>query len=93
MFPDLPTIAEAGVPGLRRADLERHRRAGQDAARDRDAAQRGDQRALASPAFIERFGKIGDEPAGGLPEEFGETIRVELAKWADVVKRSGAKLE
>ena len=42
---------------------------------------------------IDRFGKIGDEPAGGLPEEFGETIRVELAKWADVVKRSGAKLE
>jgi tripartite-type tricarboxylate transporter receptor subunit TctC len=49
-------------------------------------------RALVSPAFVERFGKIGDEPAGGTPEEFGETIRVELAKWADVVKRSGAKL-
>ena len=50
-------------------------------------------KALASPAFIDRFGKIGDEPAGGLPEDFAETIRVELAKWADVIKRSGAKLE
>jgi tripartite-type tricarboxylate transporter receptor subunit TctC len=50
-------------------------------------------RALASPAFIDRFGKIGDEPAAGSPEDFGETIRVELAKWADVIKRSGAKLD
>jgi tripartite-type tricarboxylate transporter receptor subunit TctC len=49
-------------------------------------------RALKSPAFIDRFGKIGDEPAGGPPEAFAETIRIELAKWADVVKRSGAKL-
>ena len=51
------------------------------------------QAALVSPAFVERFGKIGDEAAGGTPEAFGETIRVELAKWADVVKRSGAKLQ
>jgi tripartite-type tricarboxylate transporter receptor subunit TctC len=36
---------------------------------------------------------IGDEPAGGTPEEFGALIRNELAKWADVIKRSGAKLE
>ena len=36
---------------------------------------------------------IGDEPAGGTPEEFGEMIKVDLAKWKDVVERSGAKLE
>jgi tripartite-type tricarboxylate transporter receptor subunit TctC len=50
-------------------------------------------RAMTSPAFMERFGQIGDEPGGGPPEEFADTIRTELAKWADVVKRSGAKLE
>jgi len=34
-----------------------------------------------------------DEPAGGSPEEFAATIRKDSAKWADVVLRSGAKLD
>jgi tripartite-type tricarboxylate transporter receptor subunit TctC len=50
-------------------------------------------RAIASPAFVQRFGAIGDEPAGGTPEEYGELIRHELAKWADVIRRSGATLD
>ncbi len=50
-------------------------------------------RAIRSPAFVERFGSIGDEPAGGTPEEFADTIRSDLAKWKTVVERSGAKLE
>ena len=31
-------------------------------------------RAISTPAFKERFGAIGDEPAGGRPEEFAATI-------------------
>ena len=50
-------------------------------------------RAIQTPAFMERFGSIGDEPAGGTPEEFAETITRDFAKWKDVVQRSGAKLE
>ena len=50
-------------------------------------------RAIATPTFIQRFGVIGDEPASGPPEEYGALISHELAKWADVVKRSGAKLD
>jgi tripartite-type tricarboxylate transporter receptor subunit TctC len=48
---------------------------------------------LASEAFKEKFAKIGDEPGGGTPEEFAATIRTDSAKWADVIKRSGARLE
>ena len=50
-------------------------------------------RAVSTPAFKERFGQIGDEPAGGTPEEFAAMMRVELAKWKDVVQRSGAKMQ
>ena len=32
-------------------------------------------KALVSEAFKEKFVKIGDEPAGGTPEEFAETIK------------------
>jgi tripartite-type tricarboxylate transporter receptor subunit TctC len=92
MFPDTPTVAEAGVPGY---DAPTWSGIVGPAKMPRAVVMRLNEainKALTSPAFIERFGKIGDEPAGGPPEAFGETIRVELAKWADVVKRSGAKL-
>src|SRR5438034_626449 len=50
-------------------------------------------RAIVSPMFKARFGEIGDEPADGTPEEFAEVIRRDSAKWAEVVKRSGAKID
>jgi tripartite-type tricarboxylate transporter receptor subunit TctC len=92
-FPELPTIAEAGVPGyeagtwtgiiapagLPPAVLARLNLAVNDAIR--------------SPVFKERFSQIGDEPAGGTPAEFAETIRRESARWGEVVRRSGAKID
>jgi tripartite-type tricarboxylate transporter receptor subunit TctC len=92
-FPDVPTIAEAGVPGysaptwtgligpagLPPAILEKL-----------NAAV---NRAIHAPGFVERFSKIGDEPAGGTPKEFADTIAKDTAKWKDVVERSGAKLD
>jgi tripartite-type tricarboxylate transporter receptor subunit TctC len=91
-FPDLPTIAET-VPGydagtwsgvIAPAGLPRP---------ILDKLNAAINRALATPAFTERFGQIGDEPAGGTPEEFAATIAKDSAKWADVVKQSGAKLD
>jgi tripartite-type tricarboxylate transporter receptor subunit TctC len=92
-FPELPTVAEAGVPGyaaptwsgvigpigIPRTIVEKLNAA--------------INRAIRTPAFMERFALIGDEPAGGTPEEFGETIRKDSAKWKDVVQRSGAKFD
>ena len=92
-FPDVPTIAEAGVSGysaptwtgligpagLPPAVLEKL-----------NAAV---NRAIRAPGFIERFSKIGDEPAGGTPKDFADTIARDTAKWKDVVARSGAKLD
>jgi tripartite-type tricarboxylate transporter receptor subunit TctC len=92
-FPDVPTVAEAGVPGysaptwsgvIAPAGLPKPILAKLSAALNK---------AVRSPLFLERFGSIGDEPAGGTPEEFAETIKVDLTKWKGVVERSGAKLE
>ncbi len=92
-FPDLPTIARNGVPGydagtwsgvIAPAGLPRP---------VLDKLNAAINRAISTPAFKERFGQIGDEPAGGSPEDFVETIRKDSAKWADVVRRSGAKLD
>ncbi|HKC43766.1 MAG TPA: tripartite tricarboxylate transporter substrate binding protein [Burkholderiales bacterium] len=92
-FPDLPTIAEAGVPGyeagtwtgvIAPAGLPRP---------ILDRLNAAINAAIRSPLFTERFAQIGDEPAGGTPEEFAELIRRDSAKWAEVVRRSGAKID
>src|SRR5580658_1931808 len=92
-FPDLPTIAEAGVPGyeagtwtgvIAPAGLPRP---------IVDKLNAAINRAIASETFKARFAQIGDEPAGGTPEDFARLIAADSAKWADVVKRSGAKIE
>jgi tripartite-type tricarboxylate transporter receptor subunit TctC len=48
---------------------------------------------LATPEMQERLQKAGAETRPGTPAEFGTFIRDEKARWAKVVKDSGAKFE
>jgi tripartite-type tricarboxylate transporter receptor subunit TctC len=91
-FPDLPTIGES-VPGylaptwtgvIAPAGVPRP---------VVDKLNAAINQAIKSESFKEKFAKIGDEPGGGTPEEFAATIKADSAKWADVIQRSGAKLE
>ena len=92
-FPDLPTIAEAGVPGYEAATWSGVIGPAGMSRAVVDRLNTAVNRAIVSPVFKARFGAIGDEPAGGTPEEFAEVIRKDSAKWAEVVKRSGAKID
>lgn len=92
-FPDLPTVAEAGVSGyaaptwsgvIAPAGIPRP---------VVDRLNAAINKAIQSQAFLERFAMIGDEPAGGSPEEFAAVIARDSAKWADVVKRAGVRLD
>ena len=92
-FPEVPTVAEAGVPGYEAATWTG---VIGPAGMPRAIVLRLNaaiNQAIAAPSFLARFAQIGDEPAGGTPEEFAETIRRDSAKWAEVVKRSGAKID
>jgi len=92
-FPDLPTVAEAGVPGY---EAPTWSGVIAPAGVPRPIVEKLNaaiNRAISSPAFRERFAQIGDEPAGGTPEEFAELIRTDSAKWAEVVRRSGARID
>jgi tripartite-type tricarboxylate transporter receptor subunit TctC len=46
--------------------------------------------ALRTPEIKTRMAEIGLTPAGSTPEAFDNFIRVEIDKWAAVVKSSGA---
>jgi len=92
-FPDLPTIAESGVPGY---DAGTWTGVIAPARLPRpivDKLNAAINQAIQSPNFKARFAQIGDEPAGGTPEDFVKVIAADSAKWKDVVERSGAKFE
>jgi tripartite-type tricarboxylate transporter receptor subunit TctC len=92
-FPDLPTIAEAGVPGYEAGTWTGVIAPAGVPRPIIDKLNAGINRAIRSPIFRERFAQIGDEPAGGMPEDFAAVIRSDSAKWADVIRRSGARIE
>jgi tripartite-type tricarboxylate transporter receptor subunit TctC len=92
-LPQVPTIAESGVPGYNvtgwygfyapaatSADIVR-----------RLYAEAG--RALNSPEVKEKLIKTGNEPIVSSPEEFTAFMRTEITKWARVAKDSGLRID
>jgi tripartite-type tricarboxylate transporter receptor subunit TctC len=50
-------------------------------------------RALRSEGMRQFYANVGDEPAGGTPEEFAALIAADSQKWGEVIKRAGIRLE
>jgi len=93
VLPDVPTIGESGFPGYAFTSWY-----GVLAPRgtpfERVVALNGHFRnALRAPEIAERFARDGTEVIAGTPGEFGRYLRIELAKWARVVKDAGLKAE
>lgn len=91
--PDLPTVAEAGVPGYEASTwFSVMAPAGTPAeavtrlnAEVNAILQMGDVR--------ERLDTLGAEPMGGTPADVAALIRADLAKWAEVVKAANIRIE
>ncbi len=93
VLPDVPTIAEAGVPGYDTAvwwgllgpagmpaDLT--------AKISKDCAA-----ALHAPAVRQRLDNLGAAVAGSTPAEFAKLIRADYEKWGPIIKAAGIKAE
>jgi tripartite-type tricarboxylate transporter receptor subunit TctC len=92
-FANLPTVAEAGVPGF---DVAAWAGVVVPAGVPKAIVARLNaevNKALASPAAGGRLPDLGLQLAGGTPEQFAAHIRNETARWADVVKRAGVKVD
>ena len=90
-LPDIPTVAESGVPGFEAVSWNGVMTpAGVPAAiigkLHKDIVQ-----VLQSPDVRDKLAADGAEPVGSTPEEFARMIRQELDKWAKVIKAAGIK--
>jgi tripartite-type tricarboxylate transporter receptor subunit TctC len=92
-FSELPTVTESGVPGF---EVTAWAGVIVPARVPKAIVARLNtelNKALAAPAVRERLAGQGLTVLGGTPEQFGGHIRKEAAKWADVVKRAGVKVD
>ena len=92
-FAELPTVAEAGVPGF---DVSAWAGVMVPAGVPKPIIARLNaelNKALHAPGVADKLPDLGLVVAGGTPEQFAAHIRKESARWADVVKKSGAKLD
>jgi len=92
-FPEIPTIAESGVPGF---EATQWYGLLVPAATPKDIVakiQRDTAAALRDPAVNERLASEGAEPVGNTPEQFGTFIRSEIELWGKVIRATGMKAE
>jgi tripartite-type tricarboxylate transporter receptor subunit TctC len=91
--PDVPTIAEAGVPGFEVLNWYGIVAPGKTPAAIVQRLNRDLRTALKSPQMTESLGTQGLEDAADTPEKFGAFIKSEMAKYAKVVKAAGIRAE
>jgi tripartite-type tricarboxylate transporter receptor subunit TctC len=93
VLPDVPTIAESGVPGydtgvwwgvLGPAGMPKN---------IVEALHKEFVSALHSPSVKQHFTQLGAVPIGSSPAEFDATIRAEAKKWDPIIKAAGIRVE
>ena len=93
LFPDLPTIAEAGVPGYETVAWGGVIGPAKLPAKIVAKLNREIVSALHSPAVSKRFAELDTEVDGSTPEQFAAIAKRERPRWAEIIKRAGAKIE
>ena len=93
IMPDLPTVAESGYPGFESTNWFGFFA---PAATPKDMVARlhaATVKVLAGTELQERFANQGAEVVANKPEEASAMLKADIAKWAEVARRSGAKID
>jgi len=92
-LPDVPSVAESGVRGFEAVTWFGFVA---PAGTPKDIVSRLNAeiaKALQAPDVRKKLGDQGADILGGSPEQFGNLIKTDIARWAPVVKQSGAKAD
>src|SRR5260221_7498061 len=91
--PENPTLSESGLPGVAATPLlgpaARSGTSRELIHRLNDRASR----ALAQADVARRMANLGIEARLMMPDQFAAFVRAETGKWAEIIRRSGAKVE
>jgi tripartite-type tricarboxylate transporter receptor subunit TctC len=91
--PDLPTVAESGLPGFKFDSwIGLLAPAGTPKA-EIDRLHAAMQRVMADPAVQERLARLGTETGNMSPDDFQKLLRADYEQAAVLVKASGARIE
>jgi len=91
--PDVPTLAEAGLAGY---EIGSWQGVFAPAGTPADIVKRLNVeivKIINMPDVREKLVNLGAEPVGDTPDEFAALVKSEGAKWAAVVKQSGARVD
>ena len=92
-LPDLPTIAEAGVPGYE-SGVWFGLMVPAGTPKDIIARLNAETaKGAKSPEFVKRMTELGYNIIPGSPEAMDDMIKTEIARWTPIVKASGAKVD
>lgn len=92
-FPDVPTVAESGVPGYEVTNwygMVAPAGVPADIVRQLNAAL---VRVMAMPEVRQRLAQAGMDAVSGTPEEFGRLLASERAKWGELIRKTGIKAD
>jgi tripartite-type tricarboxylate transporter receptor subunit TctC len=92
-LPDLPTVAESGLPGYEAVGWFGLLAPAATAKAVVDKLSADANLVLADPEVRSRMQALGADPGGNKPEEFARFIRDDQAKWAKLMREAGIKPE
>jgi tripartite-type tricarboxylate transporter receptor subunit TctC len=92
-LPDVPTVAEAGVPGYVAYVWLGLLAPKGTPAKIVDRLQQAIVQVLAEEEVKRYFAQASIEPVGSTPAEFGAFFRAERDQWAKIIRETGAKID
>ena len=93
LVPDVPTMVEAGIPGLDFAIWSGIFMPAGTPKPIVDKVSQEIRRILMEPAMVKRLADIGAEPLTSTPEELSERLKREVPMWVGIVKQAGARAD
>lgn len=93
IMPDLPTVAESGLPGYEAGSWYGVLASAGTAREIVLRLNAAIVKALATPQVKEHLGNQGVDPMSNTPKQFAAYLQSEIVKWAKVIKAAGIRLE